>query len=216
MVKGNKFKTAEFLEKQICKAQSKPSAAVTAGPQQQQQQVAGGSSSQQANTKCVSPAPKLRPQQQVPQAGSKRSRSEDAVTQVVDASVPVAALQAAKTGKKQRSPRPHDSPAQPKLTGTAPIAKKQKLSKPAVPTILAAPAPQGKAVNSNWAALKGTVTNKMNNRRHAAKGNTAADRPAALKAPEQIGTRVGLTPVVALDCEMVGVGPDGIRSALAR
>lgn len=26
----------------------------------------------------------------------------------------------------------------------------------------------------------------------------------------------GLTPIVALDCEMVGVGPEGKRSALAR
>jgi len=25
-----------------------------------------------------------------------------------------------------------------------------------------------------------------------------------------------MTPVVAIDCEMVGVGPDGTRSALAR
>lgn len=214
MVKGNKFKTAEFLEKQISKGQTKPPAAVTAGLQQQQ--VAGGSSSQQTNNKCVAPASKPRPQQQLGQAGSKRSRPEDALTKVVDASVPLAALKTAKTGKKARSLRPHDSPAQPKTTGTAPIAKKQKLSKPAVPTILAAPAPQGKAVNSNWAALKGTVTNKMSNRRQAAKGNIAADRPPALKAPEQIGARVGLTPVVALDCEMVGVGPDGIRSALAR
>lgn len=214
MVKGNKFKTAQFLEKQISKTQSKPHAAVTTKPQQQQ--VAGGSSSQQAKTKHVSPASKPRPQHQLPQAGSKRSRPEDAVTQVANASVPSAALQTAKTGKKHKSPRPRGSSAQPEITGTAPTAKKQKLSKPAVPTILAAPAPQGKAVNSNWAALKGTVTNKMSNRRQAAKGSTAADRPAALKAPEQIGMRVGLTPVVALDCEMVGVGPDGIRSALAR
>ena len=28
--------------------------------------------------------------------------------------------------------------------------------------------------------------------------------------------QAGLTPVVAIDCEMVGVGPDGTRSALAR
>ena len=30
------------------------------------------------------------------------------------------------------------------------------------------------------------------------------------------GSRQGLTSVVALDCEMVGVGPGGERSALAR
>lgn len=214
MVKGNKFKTTEFLEKQISKAQSKPPAAVIAGPQQQQAAV--GSSSHQVQTKRFTSTSKPRPQQRLAQAGSKRSRPEDALTKVVDASVPLAILQTAKTGKKHHSSRPHDSSAQPITTGTASTAKKLKLSKPAVPTILAAPAPQGKAVNSNWAALKGTVTKKMSNRWQAAKGNTAADRPAALKAPEQIGIRVGLTPVVALDCEMVGVGPDGIRSALAR
>jgi len=30
------------------------------------------------------------------------------------------------------------------------------------------------------------------------------------------GSRQGLTNVIALDCEMVGVGPGGERSALAR
>lgn len=31
-----------------------------------------------------------------------------------------------------------------------------------------------------------------------------------------MGSNTGLTPLVALDCEMVGVGPGGVRSALAR
>ena len=217
MVKGNKFKTAEFLEKQVNKTKSKPLAAVIAEPQHQQAAV--GHSSQQVQTKTTSLAVSTlidRPQQQLPKAGNKRRRSKDALTEVVNASVPLATHQAAGKGKKHRSTMTDDLPAQPKPGDTAPVAKKQKSSKPAVPTILAAPAPQGKAVNSNWAALKGTVTSKMGIRRQVSKGNPAADRPAALKAPKQIGTRQGLTPVVALDCEMVGVGPDGIRSALAR
>eukprot|EP00955_Chlamydomonas_euryale_P008765 93476-Chlamydomonas_euryale.AAC.1 len=40
-----------------------------------------------------------------------------------------------------------------------------------------------------------------------------------MAAARQIGSkgcRMGPTPVVAMDCEMVGVGPDGVRSALAR
>lgn len=44
----------------------------------------------------------------------------------------------------------------------------------------------------------------------------AQDRPVALQTPQQMGSRAGVTPVVAIDCEMVGVGPDGTRSALAR
>lgn len=217
MVKGNKFKTVEFLEKQAHKTQCKPSAAVTAEPQHQQTAI--GHSLQQAHKKSKSPAVstlKDRYQEQLPKAGNKRRRSKDALTEVVNAFVPVAAHVTAEKGTKHRSSVTDDLPAQPKSAGPAPVAKKQKSSKPAVPTILAAPAPQGKAVNSNWAALKGAVTSRMGNRRQPAKGNPAADRPAALKAPKQIGTREGLTPVVALDCEMVGVGPDGIRSALAR
>ena len=34
--------------------------------------------------------------------------------------------------------------------------------------------------------------------------------------PQQLGDTEGLTPVLALDCEMVGVGPQGARSSLAR
>ena len=217
MVKGNKFKTVEFLRKQASKPQCKSSATVIAEPQHQQAVI--GHSRQQAQTKSKSPAVstvKHRPQQQLPKAGNKRRRPNDALTEVVNAYVPLAANQIAHKGKKHRSTMTADSPAQLKPAGTASVANKHKSSKPAVPTILAAPAPQGKAVNSNWAALKSTVTSKMGNRRQAAKGNPAADRPAVLKAPKQIGTREGLTPVVALDCEMVGVGPDGIRSALAR
>ena len=216
MAKGNKFKTAEFLQKQAKKTLCKPSALIA---EPRHQQAVTGHSSQQAQIKNKSPAAetcKHRPQKQIPQAGNKRRRSKDALTEVVNASVPLAANQTADKGKKQRSTVTVDSLVQLNLAGTAPVAKKQKPSKPAVPTVLAAPAPQGNAVNSNWAALKNTVISKMGSRRQAAKGNPAADRPAALKAPKQIGTREGLTPVVALDCEMVGVGPDGIRSSLAR
>ena len=217
MVKGNKFKTVEFLKKQVNKTQSKPSAAVIA--ELHHQQAATGPSSQQAQTKTKSPAVstlKDRPQPQLSKAGNKRRRSKDALAEVVNASVPLPTHQTAEKGKRYRSTVTDEVPAQPKSAGTGPNAKKQKFSKPAVPTILAAPAPQGKAFNSNWAALKGTVTSKAGHRRQASKGNPVDDTPAALKAPKQIGTREGLTPVVALDCEMVGVGPDGIRSALAR
>lgn len=217
MVKGNKFKTVEFLEKQANKIQCKPSAAVIAEPQHQQAAIGHSIQQVQKKTKPTAVSTlKERHQEQLPKAGNKRRRSKDALTDVVNASVPVAAHFTAEKGTRHQSTVVDDLPAQPRSADTAPVAKKQKSSKPAVATILAAPAPQGKAVNSNWAALKGTVTSRMGNRRQAAKGNPVADRPAALKAPKQIGTREGLTPVVALDCEMVGVGPDGIRSALAR
>lgn len=224
MVKGNKFKTAAFLEKQAFKLQSKPpTAAITAS---QQQPVAACDISQQAQLKLCPPA--VDPlhgssQLQTAKAGNKRKRCKGALAEVVNACMPVAAQQTAHIVKKQQKvmahasiPPPKASIPPPKTASNAPNPKKQKRSQPAVPTILAAPAPQGKAVNSNWAALKGVVTSKTSRIRQAVNGSPAADRPPVLKAPQQKGPRMGLTPVVALDCEMVGVGPDGTRSALAR
>lgn len=43
-------------------------------------------------------------------------------------------------------------------------------------------------------------------------GNAAAQE----RRPERMSDMEGLTPVLAVDCEMVGVGADGARSSLAR
>ena len=47
----------------------------------------------------------------------------------------------------------------------------------------------------------------------AAEGGNAA---AQERRPERMSDLEGLTPVLAVDCEMVGVGADGVRSSLAR
>ena len=215
MVKGNKFKTVEFLEKQDVKLQSKPPAAAT--PALQQEPVSNSHSGHHAPGKSPAAIDLQHgsSQRRTAKAGIKRKRLTGALAEVINASVPVTAQQTAHKDKKQRQVMTHKSVPPPKAASNAPVPKKQKPSKPSLPTILAAPAPQGKAVNSNWAALKGIVASKTGSRRQT-KGGPAADRPPALKAPQQIGTWAGLTPVVALDCEMVGVGPDGTRSALAR
>ena len=126
------------------------------------------------------------------------------VTTAIVSTTVLPAISGKKRKGQQREPVPSAAPT-----------KRQKQSKPAVPTILAAPANHGKAVNSNWAALKGVVASTAH-RRQPAKNSPASDRPTVLKAPHQLGTRAGLTPNVAIDCEMVGVGPNGTRSALAR
>lgn len=213
MVKGNKFKTVEFLKKQALKLQPKPPAIVITALQQQP--APHGHSGHPVQVKSYPPGINPLHASSQAKAGSKRKRPKGALAEVVNASVPVAAQQTAHIDKNQQQVMEQKSAPPPKSASNAPGPKKRRSSKPALPTILAAPAPQGKAVNSNWAALKGLVASKTGSRRQA-NANPAADRPPALKAPKQIGSRAGLTPVIALDCEMVGVGPDGIRSALAR
>lgn len=44
----------------------------------------------------------------------------------------------------------------------------------------------------------------------------ATPREARAAAPVALSADAGVTPIVAVDCEMVGVGPDGVRSELAR
>ena len=70
----------------------------------------------------------------------------------------------------------------------------------------------GSSVSANWAALKAQIApsgSKMRPRKAAEPQDTA-------KAPEAIAGTQGVTPVLAVDCEMVGAGPEGARSLLAR
>lgn len=64
--------------------------------------------------------------------------------------------------------------------------------------------------NSNWKAMKHKVTQSSGRRDANAKDDTCE---GMLKAR---GRSTERTEIVALDCEMVGVGPGGHRSALAR
>jgi len=212
MVKGSKFKAPEFLQKQALKAKIKPQPAA-----------ATPSTSNKLHNDDQTLPPQQADHQQPAMLGTKRKASSQALAELSNVSPVLAIKESAPATKKQikrnaKQSRTAPTDEMPDLPSpAAPAVKKQKLSKQAaaVPTILTAPAPQGKAINSNWAALKGIVTSSAP-RRQTATGKPAADRPPVLKAPQQVGTRAGVTPVVAIDCEMVGVGPDGTRSALAR
>lgn len=225
MVKGNKFKTAEFLEKQASKAKTErlPAAVLPESESKPINTIHNGAQMLKPAAKLGQQkhAPRKLVQQDLVKSGTKRKAPSAALTEVSNVS-PAFAKEAAPAHKKQKKRKQQrqqstQGSVQAAAVQTAPAVKKQKLKKQAaaVPTILTAPGLQGKAMNSNWAALKGLVTSAAP-RRQVAKGKPAADRPPALKAPEQVGSRAGVTPVVAIDCEMVGVGPNGTRSALAR
>ena len=68
--------------------------------------------------------------------------------------------------------------------------------------------------NSNWATLKAVIGAGQKKDVHH-KGSMP---PAATdaKRPQPLGPNFEPTEVLAIDCEMVGVGPDGVRSSLAR
>ena len=69
-------------------------------------------------------------------------------------------------------------------------------------------------INANWAALKAALGAGAPRR---APVHPAADPADAARArPERMGAAEGPTPVLAVDCEMVGLGPNGQRSSLAR
>eukprot|EP00884_Botryococcus_braunii_P004484 jgi/Botrbrau1/14036/Bobra.0011s0002.1 len=70
----------------------------------------------------------------------------------------------------------------------------------------------GATVNANWAALKATVGVTGRKRRRTDKDTHVE----VLRRPEPLSGIAGVTPVMAIDCEMVGVGLDGSRSTLAR
>lgn len=76
-----------------------------------------------------------------------------------------------------------------------------------------------KAPNSNWVALKTVAATKrpplpahVRKRLMAAAGGGEGSG----RRPGVVGDETKLTKVLALDCEMVGVGPNGTESALAR
>lgn len=87
----------------------------------------------------------------------------------------------------------------------------------------------GKQLSSNWAALRCTLqkpatgVTKRRPRKVAPPASTAPAVPSAplncsmfVKTALRSGPSVKPTKVVALDCEFVGIGPDGREDALAR
>lgn len=79
----------------------------------------------------------------------------------------------------------------------------------------------GAAGGANWAALKQVLGvpsdgRGKKRRRPAAAAANAGNVAQPERRPERISDTEGLTRVLAVDCEMVGVGADGLRSSLAR
>ncbi len=72
----------------------------------------------------------------------------------------------------------------------------------------------GVPINANWAALKAAVGAGVP--RRAPIDAKAGNLDVAGARPERVGAAEGPTPVLAVDCEMVGLGPNGQRSSLAR
>lgn len=118
---------------------------------------------------------------------------------------------AASTSKAAPVKRPRGDDAQAPAPAPPPKPKKH-----AVPTTTAA-----NASGSNWAALQAAnlVTKKK------AKANGAVARKPATAStlttppparPDAVNSTTGATRILAIDCEMVGVGPGGARSSLAR
>ncbi|KAI7844376.1 hypothetical protein COHA_002174 [Chlorella ohadii] len=141
---------------------------------------------------------------------------------------------------------PANGPTPPPADGSQPMSKKQRklqrqqqrqqqqLVLPAVPTVVvaapkpgAAPAAAAAAATSNWAALKAAMDAAKQQqqaarphwqkKRKAEAASGAEAQPAApANRPTSTGSDTGPTKVLAIDCEMVGVGPGGEQSALAR
>lgn len=92
-----------------------------------------------------------------------------------------------------------------------------KPKKHAVPTTTAANAP-----GSNWAALQAAnLVAKKKKAQHDGKKprpstSLAPTTPTPPARPDAINSTAGATRILAIDCEMVGVGPGGARSSLAR
>ena len=73
----------------------------------------------------------------------------------------------------------------------------------------------GAGMGSNWEALKSKIQ-AGGKRKRAPEEPLLEGAPDAKRTPAQLSDVTGVTHVVAVDCEMVGVGPEGARSSLAR
>ncbi|GAX73591.1 hypothetical protein CEUSTIGMA_g1042.t1 [Chlamydomonas eustigma] len=92
----------------------------------------------------------------------------------------------------------------------------KKPSAPVAPPVVNNPPKATTLTNfsSNWQALKQVVGASGTGRKR--KAERQPEEKEATKLLEAKGKSTGVTKVIAMDCEMVGVGPGGSRSALAR
>ncbi|GAQ83801.1 hypothetical protein KFL_001620210 [Klebsormidium nitens] len=85
--------------------------------------------------------------------------------------------------------------------------------------------PQG-GISSNWMKMKAEIASSGRQKRGSHPRATSLQAAAKVVqqvaedekvgSPQPLGKDMGPTKVVAMDCEMVGVGDDGVRSILAR
>lgn len=103
-------------------------------------------------------------------------------------------------------------------------SKQQTRLQPVASTVVPPPpkvGTKGLVRQSNWAALKATIDkgssigSQGTSRKRKAAGKAVVENAEAAKMPRSLGAG-DTTRVVAMDCEMVGVGPEGLRSVLAR
>ena len=86
------------------------------------------------------------------------------------------------------------------------------------------PSKASTSFSSNWEAMKskvgangdGTVKKRKREEERAEKGGGSSSVKTETKQMEAKGSSHEITQVLAVDCEMVGVGPDGKRSSIAR
>ena len=101
----------------------------------------------------------------------------------------------------------------PKPTSPPPSTPKRK--RPSSKETVFTPPSREKPINANWELLKAKIASPSPGPKRAGGGLRArsGSRP---RPPQAIRTNTQPTRVLALDCEMVGVGEDGSKSALAR
>ena len=180
---------------------------------------------------AVQPAPQ--PSTTAPTAPPARDRAHAASTPAaatetaapVPAAAAAAAAAAAGTKRKAEPAAAAPAPAQ----HPHPPARKRL----AVPTLVALPTPSSPTSPAaalgaaNWLALKAAASigkkhGGKNMKKHGSAPQTttaaatAPPPPPPSLLPAAIGSTAGATRILAMDCEMVGVGPGGVRSALAR
>jgi RNA exonuclease 4 len=181
-----------------------------AGGKQQQHQLAMAGRIAGTNQQDLSSGPGSR------RSNLKRPRKQSGLAKQADDSAVVAAAAAAACQIEsaalgaEAAAEPQQPPSKRQKRAQAIARKTAALA--AVPTTIALPNPMQPAViSSNWQAMKGVIKEQDESRKRklpAAGGHS--------KKPGAIGSTAGVTTVLAIDCEMVGVGPNGDRSALAR
>lgn len=174
--------------------------------------------------------------------GNKFKKAEEQRTK--DAAAPPKVEPAVPTNLAVAAGQPADTDVAERRPAKRQRMQQQQQTQPLlleVPTVVA-PAPKpgvqptvaAAVASSNWAVLKAALDaaksqqqagsapwrRRQKEKAHASgamtASGTAVQAAVPTNRPHSIGSSTEATKVVALDCEMVGVGPGGQRSALAR